>query len=77
MPEKLPANTPWKYDYVPHYNLDERIVNDFLKSIWGNYKYFVEVSHLLRQERYSGLRLTPYSVQATTSDSGYLASFIR
>ena len=46
MPEKLPANTPWKYDYVPQYNLDEHIVNDYLKSIWGNYKYFVEVSHL-------------------------------
>lgn len=44
MPEKLPANAPWKYDYVPQYNLDERIVNDYLKSIWGNYKYFIERS---------------------------------
>ena len=46
MPEAFPANTPWRYDYVPHYNLDEEIVNSYLKTIWGNYKYFVEVSHI-------------------------------
>ncbi|KAL9125735.1 MAG: hypothetical protein Q9217_005106 [Psora testacea] len=42
MPETFPANSHWRYDYVPHYNLDEKIINNFLKSIWGNYKYFVE-----------------------------------
>ena len=46
MPEKFAADTPWRYDYVPHYNLDEKIINSYLKSIWGNYKYFVEVSHI-------------------------------
>ena len=47
MPEKVTANAPWKYDYIPAYNLTEKIIGGYLKEIWGNYKYFVEVSHAI------------------------------
>lgn len=43
MPEVIPSNAQWRYDYCEHYNLDREIVNGYLKTIWGNYKYFVEV----------------------------------
>ena len=45
MPEPIPVGSPWLYEYIPEYNLDEKIIHDYLKSIWGNYKYFVEASH--------------------------------
>ena len=44
MPEHISANVQWRYDYVEHYNLDEEIISKYLKTIWGNYKYFVEAS---------------------------------
>lgn len=44
MPEPVAANTQWQYDYIPEYNLSEKVIGGYLKEIWGNYKYFVEVS---------------------------------
>ena len=44
MPEEVPADAVWSYDTIPHYNLNEQIINSYLKTIWGNYKYFVAVS---------------------------------
>ena len=44
MPEEVASDARWRYDYCPEYNLDKDIINTYLKSIWGNYKYFVEVS---------------------------------
>ena len=44
MPEKFAATAQWQYEYIPEYNLNEKIIGEFLKEIWGNYKYFVEVS---------------------------------
>ncbi|CAF9928578.1 MAG: hypothetical protein HETSPECPRED_006887 [Heterodermia speciosa] len=42
MPEPVAANTQWQYDYIPEYNLSEKVIGGYLKEIWGNYKYFVE-----------------------------------
>ena len=53
MPEHFSASAQWRYDYVEHYNLDEEIISKYLKTIWGNYKYFVEAS-LVRESRSLG-----------------------
>lgn len=42
MPESVPANAVWQYDYMDHYRLDEEIIRGFLNRTWGNYKYFVK-----------------------------------
>lgn len=43
--EAVSENARWRYDYVEHYRLNERIINDFLANIWGGgYQYFVSVS---------------------------------
>ncbi|KAL8740663.1 MAG: hypothetical protein Q9190_006660 [Brigantiaea leucoxantha] len=42
MPETVQANVQWLYDDFPEYNLNEYIIDDYLKTLWGNYKYFVE-----------------------------------
>ena len=46
MPEVVASDAKWQYDYIVHYNLDKEIISGYLKSIWGNYKFFVEVSHV-------------------------------
>jgi hypothetical protein len=45
MLEPVPVNAPWQFDSIEQYNLSEEIINNYLNTIWGNYKYFVEVSH--------------------------------
>ena len=82
MPEAIPANVPWQHDYIEQYRLDQEIINNYLITIWGNYKYFVEVNHtLVAAETFlpegTGVSLTPYSAMANTSDSGCHASSIR
>ena len=42
MPEAVPANAVWQYDYIDHYRLDEKIIAGFLKNKWGDYKYYVK-----------------------------------
>lgn len=46
MPEAVASGAEWRYDYIVHYNLDKDIISGYLKTIWGNYKFFVEVSHV-------------------------------
>ena len=77
MPETVAANSKWDYDYVPEYDLTEKIVNGYLKEIWGNYKYFVEASQTIISQRDGRPRhkpLTTRSAQVMISDSGCLAS---
>ncbi len=74
MPEEVAADARWRYDYCPEYNLDKDIINTYLKSIWGNYKYFVEVSRASWRDMFRDNCLTPYSAAAMTSDSGCHAS---
>lgn len=45
MLEPVPVNAPWQFDSIEQYNLSEEIINNYLNTIWGNYRYFVEVSH--------------------------------
>ncbi|KAG6989006.1 hypothetical protein G7Y79_00066g095240 [Physcia stellaris] len=42
MPETVASDAVWRYDYIEHYNLDKDIISAYLKTIWGNYKFFVE-----------------------------------
>lgn len=70
MPEQVASNAQWRYDYCPEYNLDKDIINTYLKSIWGNYKYFVEVSRPSWRDMFRDDCLTPDSAAAMTSDSG-------
>ena len=51
MPERVASDARWRYDYCPEYNLDKEIINNYLKGIWGNYKYFVEVSKDIKRFR--------------------------
>ena len=44
MPEVVPSDAVWRYDYIEEYNLSKEIISAYLKTIWGNYKFFVEVS---------------------------------
>lgn len=46
MPEVVASDAVWRYDYIEHYNLDKDIISAYLKTIWGNYKFFVEVSQV-------------------------------
>lgn len=48
MPESVPANAVWQYDYMDHYRLDEEIIRGFLNRTWGNYKYFVKARGFMR-----------------------------
>ena len=43
MPEPVDPSRPWKYDYIGHYDLNVTMIETYLKTIWGNYKYYVEV----------------------------------
>ena len=43
MPESVPADAKWQWDYIDHYHLDEAIIDGFLVRKWGLYKYFVKV----------------------------------
>ena len=51
MTERVASDARWRYDYCPEYNLDKEIINNYLKGIWGNYKYFVEVSKDIKRFR--------------------------
>lgn len=42
MPESVPANAVWQYDYIDHYRLDKNIIGGFLDEKWGKYKYYVK-----------------------------------
>ena len=42
MPDPLPANAEWQYDYIDHYRLDVNIIDSFLCGKWGNYKWNVK-----------------------------------
>lgn len=80
MPETVAANRRWDYDYIPEYNLTEKIVGGYLKELWGNYKYYVEVSQTIisqRDSRPRHKRLTTRSAQVMISESGCLANSIR
>lgn len=84
MPETVAASAKWDYDYIPEYNLSEKIIGGYLKEIWGNYKYFVEVSHTIagyvRKDRFGRhQRLTPSTLSAPVMifGSGCLAGSIR
>lgn len=46
MPEVVASDAVWRYDYIEQYNLDKDIISAYLKTIWGNYKFFVEVSQV-------------------------------
>ena len=46
MPEPIPAGAVYRYDYIEGYNLSVEIINEYLKTIWGDYKYFVAVCTL-------------------------------
>lgn len=76
MSEPVLANAQWQYDYIPEYRLDETIISKYLKEIWGNYKYFVMVSQVVRDRktRMSQDDQLPHSAQAMISGSGYHAS---
>ena len=54
MPEAVADNAQWLYDYVPEYNLEPEIIEAYLRTIWGNYKFFVTVSDLFYQKRLGG-----------------------
>ncbi|KAL9611815.1 MAG: hypothetical protein Q9167_003583 [Letrouitia subvulpina] len=38
-------NCNWVYDTIPHYRLNENIIDGFLSSIWNGYEFFIEVRH--------------------------------
>ena len=66
MPETVGANASWNYDYVPAYGLNKEIIGEYLKEIWGSYKYFVEVRYWrLHHDIYRNARRP---TEAQTSD---------
>ena len=42
-PDTDPDNAQWVWDEVPHYNLSEKIINEYLLELWEGYKFFIEV----------------------------------
>lgn len=42
MPESVSANANWQYDYIDHYRLDTKIIDEYLYGIWGDYQYHVK-----------------------------------
>ena len=42
-PETDPDNAQWVWDEVPHYQLNEEIINEYLLELWEGYKFFIEV----------------------------------
>lgn len=42
MPESVSANAKWQYDYIGHYRLNTKIIDDHLTMIWGAYQYYVQ-----------------------------------
>ena len=42
-PLKHQSDEVWRYDEIEAYQLTPEIINQFLKSIFGRYKFFIEV----------------------------------
>lgn len=39
-----PDDGGWVYDSVPHYRLNENIIDGYLTKKWGGFKFYIQVN---------------------------------
>lgn len=39
-----PDDGAWLYDSVPHYRLNENIIDGYLTKKWGGFKFYIQVN---------------------------------
>ncbi|KAL8934994.1 MAG: hypothetical protein Q9211_004939 [Gyalolechia sp. 1 TL-2023] len=69
MAEPVSPGAKWRYDYIDHYRLDEKIIEDFLTEKWGAYKFKVTIPRSVKMTHnwpndQSDLTVAPYLRQA-------------